>query len=486
MNRRIPEFHLRVIALYMLILLPLSAYSQQSSTLFLMHDVPQSNLLNPAVQLNCKLFIGIPMLGTTHLSFSNPAFTATSVLTEGELDIDQFYSDLGRLNMISAELALYPLMLGYRHENSYFTFSIAERIASFNTFPRELLGLGLYGNRQYVGETARLGNTRLNLNYYREYSAGWSYVWDRFTTFGAKAKLLFGKAGLFTGSSNLRLATDADTYDLSVNGNASIHSSFPLILNQDANGIITNISVPQLDYVGMLLNRRNPGLALDLGVIHQYNENITLSGAILDAGVIYWTDETNSVRSDIDFTYRGFVIGDNFSPATFFSELMDSLSQDALYEISNDAFLRLLPMQILLGATYQWKENVSFGLASRNLFVNRRIHPSVTASVNTELIDRFSLSLSWSWLDRSFANVGAGLAYTGRGMQVYLVSDNVAGLIWPLNTHTLNFRFGMNLMLGCRNRERDSDGNPNYSNSMPMGKCNWVEGARKKKMPRKF
>ena len=49
--------------LYLPIFLSISAYSQQSNTLYMMHDVPQSNLLNPAVQLNCKLFIGVPQPG---------------------------------------------------------------------------------------------------------------------------------------------------------------------------------------------------------------------------------------------------------------------------------------------------------------------------------------------------------------------------------------------------------------------------------------
>ena len=34
--------------------------AQQANTLYLMHAVPQSNLLNPAVQIQCRYYVGIP------------------------------------------------------------------------------------------------------------------------------------------------------------------------------------------------------------------------------------------------------------------------------------------------------------------------------------------------------------------------------------------------------------------------------------------
>ncbi|MFO7657601.1 MAG: hypothetical protein R6W78_11075, partial [Bacteroidales bacterium] len=48
---------------------------QQSHTLYFLHNVPQSNLLNPAVQNECKLFIGLPLISSLHINLANSGFT---------------------------------------------------------------------------------------------------------------------------------------------------------------------------------------------------------------------------------------------------------------------------------------------------------------------------------------------------------------------------------------------------------------------------
>ena len=173
----------------------------------------------------------------------------------------------------------------------------------------------------------------------------------------------------------------------------------------------------------------------------------------------------------------------DFSAAAYYRELADSIRNDILYDVSERSYLTALPLQVFLGAEYQWKKNITLGLVSRNLFANRRIHPSLTVSANAKFLNSMLFSLSWSYLDRSFANVGTGIAYSGRGLQIYLVSDNVIGLIRPLDTHTVNFRFGMNLMLGCPRDPREARKDPKH---MPMGNCNWMERERGKKRPRRF
>ncbi|MCA1746644.1 MAG: DUF5723 family protein, partial [Bacteroidales bacterium] len=81
--------------------------------------------------------------------------------------------------------------------------------------------------------------------------------------------------------------------------------------------------------------------------------------------------------------------------------------------------------------------------------VNRRVVGSATASANMHIAEHFHASVSWSLLNNSFMNAGLGVAYTGMGVQMYAVSDNVVGLFRPLDTRSINLRLGMNLMFGC-------------------------------------
>jgi ethanolamine ammonia-lyase large subunit len=64
-------------------------HAQQSNTFYLMHAVPQSNLLNPAVQIQCKYFIGIPVLSSIHLNYSNTAFTYNTLAGTDSWNIEK-------------------------------------------------------------------------------------------------------------------------------------------------------------------------------------------------------------------------------------------------------------------------------------------------------------------------------------------------------------------------------------------------------------
>jgi hypothetical protein len=68
----------------------------------------------------------------------------------------------------------------------------------------------------------------------------------------------------------------------------------------------------------------------------------------------------------------------------------------------------------------------------------------------------FETSLSWSYMNRSFLNVGIGIAYGRSPLQFYIVSDNILAPLFPMNTKNLNLRFGLNINLGCYKKEKIS------------------------------
>jgi hypothetical protein len=55
-------------------------------------------------------------------------------------------------------------------------------------------------------------------------------------------------------------------------------------------------------------------------------------------------------------------------------------------------------------------------------------------------------------MNRSITNVGIGIGYGRSPVQVYLVSDNILGFIWPMSAKNVNLRLGMNINIGCRDR----------------------------------
>jgi len=91
-----------------------------------------------------------------------------------------------------------------------------------------------------------------------------------------------------------------------------------------------------------------------------------------------------------------------------------------------------------------------------NRFFPVKIQTAATISLTTRHSENLETSVSWSYMNRSLANLGFGLGYGKSPVQLYMVSDNILGFILPMSAKNINLRFGLNLIFGCR-EELDID-----------------------------
>ncbi|MEN8201094.1 MAG: DUF5723 family protein [Bacteroidota bacterium] len=470
----------------MLLILGLTAFGQQSNTLYLLHDIPQSNLMNPAVQLECKWFVGIPVLSSVHASYSNTAFTYHDLANGEYWDLEQVLDQMHRVDLFGGESMLQAVSVGYKHKSYYFSFHISERAYMYQRIPRSSAELVIRGNSSYVGETARFNAFRSSGYYNREYAFGVSKAVDQFFTLGLRAKLLFGKANVSTGRSNMNLITGPNTFELQMEGDYTLNSSLPITIVQDPDGDITNILLDEINYAELLMNRRNPGISFDLGVIYSYDEKLTLSASLLDLGIMRWSTQLNKVSASGVFNYDELDTGTTTVSWDFFNEFMDSVYNSFDITVSQEPYVSFLPAQLFLGANYQLNDKLSLGTVNRNVLFRGKLHSSLTFQATTQLADKFLATLSWSYLNHSIKNLGAGIAYYGKGLQFHLVTDNFLGFFYPFDTRTINLRMGVNLMLGCPRDKKSKLQNESYGRMPGGGKCSWTErpGKRDRKMHR--
>ena len=82
-------------------------------------------------------------------------------------------------------------------------------------------------------------------------------------------------------------------------------------------------------------------------------------------------------------------------------------------------------------------------------------------------------------MNNTLKNVGLGLAWHSRGLQFHMVSDNLLGIIKPLDTRNLNLRFGFGVLFGCPKNKKEELKMSNDFNSMLDGNCYWANNADK-------
>jgi hypothetical protein len=441
---------MRNLLIILLMLETAALNGQQNQQLFQMHYLGESNFLNPAVQSECKWFIGLPVISSVHLNLANSAASYRQLVTNtsdstAQLNIDKVVNRLGLRTLIETEIHATLLALGYKLNDYYFAFSIIEKNNIPITLSKDIFALAWKGNTQFEGEHASTRGTSIYATHYREYAFGISRQNSYGNFLGIKGKLLFGKLNLSVPKSNISLYTDPTTFDLTLDGDLRINASAPLIIDQ-TDGRINTISFDENASIrNLIFNRKNWGFAFDAGFIRRMNEKITLSGSILDVGFIRWRSYLNNLSATDAFTYQG-VLADTGNVT---ESLLDSLT----FDVTNNAYTTMLPIKTYLGANYTLMERLDARATGSAVFYRTKIVPALTLGLDYNPFGHFHLVASYSVMYRAFNNVGLGFSL-GRGpLQFYMISDNAAGMILPLSARNINLRFGLNINLGCRSKE---------------------------------
>ena len=479
------RLHTTILFSLLIVSIPSLVRSQQSNTLYLLHQVPQSGLLNPAVRSACKWNVGIPVLTSTHISYSNTALSYNDLAGTDTWNLEGVFDQMHRVDLIRTELDLQLLSIGYNYKSFGFSFHISDRLQAYQLIPRDLAETFVYGNGPFIGETARFNALRPGAIYHREYSLGVSKVVDSRLTLGVRADLRFGKAGLYSNRSRINLSTGEDRFEVSLDGDYQVNASFPLDISVDANGIPDDVVLGTLDPVSFLLNRGNPGFTLDLGAIYRYDEKLTLSASLLDLGLIRWRTDLNNLAGSGSIVYTGTDPGAGVISDAFLNEMTDSILNAFDVTATQTPFTSTVPAQLFLGGSYHWKENITLGAVNRNLVFRNKIHSSLTLSARVDLLDRFLATVSWSYLNNSVKNVGAGLAWYGKGFNFHLVTDNFLGFFYPFDTRTVNLRMGFNVIFGCPKGKKEVLEGESYGNQPKGGDCSWATHRKISKKYRK-
>jgi hypothetical protein len=429
--------------------------AQQSNTLFFMHFLPESNFINPAVQNGCKLFIGVPVLSSIHMHASNSGFTANQLLNKVPggytLDAEGMLTRLAAKNIATSEVYTTILALGLQKDDYYYTFTIQEKDNMASLYSRDLAAFALKGNTQFEGKWIDLKGTGLFYNHVREFAVGVSKVKNNALTAGIKAKLLFGKLNATTGASDIRMYTQENTFDLMFETDAGFNSSLPYSMEVDDNGIYRFNHRYDNSVAHFAFNRKNPGIAFDLGFIYQYSNKLTFSGSLLDLGLVWYRSNLTNYSIKGDYLYQG-PGADSMISDRFLWDVFDGLNANVDVNLSYHPYVYFLDPRLYLGATYRVNDKLDANLLLYNRFFPVKIQTSVTASIIGRPLKNMEASLSWSYMNRSISNLGIGIGIGRSPMQFYFVSDNILGFFWPMSAKNVNVRFGLNLNIGCRDR----------------------------------
>jgi hypothetical protein len=450
-----PKSIFNIACLVCLLLFQTNTFAQRNFSLYNMDNTPQAHYMNPAFKPMSNVYISFP-LGMQSFGVSHSGFTYQDIIrrkndTLMELTPATAISKMAKINHINVEAQNEIFGLGLRIKKNYFSFAVMNRTQFNFMYSRDLFKFAFEGNgRDFLGERISLDGLGVNLNSYIEYGLGYNRQWNDKLSVGARFKLLSGIANVHTKKSQLGIHTDAETFDLTIDGSMRVNSSNVMHIANDTTG---QNAMNMYEYA---YNFKNMGFGIDAGANYKFSDKFSINASVVDLGFINWkTNTQNYVSNDVNYTFKGVDFNGFFQDSTvIFDRLSDSLEQVFSYAENTESYRSSLYTRFYIGGKYELNKKFSLHGMLYNEFVNKRYRPGAIVSANAHLGQWLTASLNYSVYGRSFANVGFGLSLRGGPIQFYIVSDNLLAFMLQTSAKNVHIMTGMGILFGKPDKER--------------------------------
>ncbi len=479
MNKNIIRIYLIVISIF---IINVVSVAQDSQTLYFMNRVPQSTFMNPAIQPKCNFFFGLPVVSSVQVGVGNNRLSLTDVVMkhpsndslitflhpDAVFNQSDFLAKLDENNFYYEDFSTDLLSFGFRTGEMYFTFNISEKFYMAVNYPKDLMEFALKGNEPFINQTVDLNYLGINASFYREYGLGVSRNFGDNLSVGARVKLLYGHANVYSDFDKNKLSMYSSADSIYLNADATFYTSSPMVPSYDQNGNLDGFNAPtyfenseQDSIINLAMAHNNRGFGIDVGVYYKPIDRLALSLSIIDFGFIKWdVKDVTLVNLVGSYSFKGVDLGDDLSGSESddpFQEVVDSLENSFTTSSATKSYKTYLGTKIYVGASYLVSNKFDVGFLSRSYILNGYLNQAFTLSANVRPLNGLSASLSYSIMNGSYNNIGFGLVLGGAPFQLYVISDNASAAFWGHKTTSFNLRFGLNFALGCRESKRAKD-----------------------------
>jgi len=429
--------------------------AQNERTGYYMRQIPQSSYANPAFMPGFKFYLSVPTISSVYTSYHNSGFNYNDVITKRAddslvFDQNKLLKAIGNNNDVGFSAQEEIAAMGFKAGKSYISFSLDAK-ATFNFhYTKDLMSLLINGNAPFIGKTVEISGAKVYGIAYGEAALGFAREINSKLKLGVRLKYLYGVAAINSQNSKVTLATDPISYALTAV--SDIHVDYAYSTNNN----------DKFDPGGMT---KNPGFAFDFGADYKVNEKLSINASILDVGSITWNQKVSNFVSTIpnnSFTFNGIAVNNLFNKSgsndSTFNHLLDTLKNKFNVKETHSSFKTSLVKRLNIGASYQLDRKDIAGVIIRNEFFAGSYNPSVTLSLNHQFGRILSGTISYSYIDRSYTNIGAGFAANLGPFQLYAVLDNAIAPMELKTTQTINAQVGLNLVFGNMLKKKRNTG----------------------------
>jgi hypothetical protein len=472
--------------------------SAQNNTLYLMHSIPQSIQLNPAILNPCRIYIALPVISSIRQCSRNTGFGFHDAIHTGSgtlsgtyyLDLDNLDKKLRRMNYSLANADIDLLGVGFAVKDWYLTFMISNHGSFQLSYPHDVASLkdGNWNVDTGSAIPINLSNLGVNTTIWNSIGLSASKEFTEGLRIGFRFKYLNGMANISTSKSTIKLNTTSDPITLDAEVNYKINSSIPVALGYGSSGLVNNVDFTPATHnlLGNYIFNGNRGMAIDAGLIYDLDDATQISASITDLGFFWWKKNVNNFTGNGSFIFQGIDLDqymNNPGQNDLLEALKDSLLNSFHASTTTKSYITAPPLNIYGGITRELLPNIKAGAMTWIEVNGKHLRPSLSLSLNFTPFKAFAATVSYTLMNNKFDQVGAGLAFGRRGAQFYILTDNIpvrftkdvsGSLLWPYNARMLSLRFGLNLFFGCEDKVKGKGGGAGSSKHFPKSRTKGV------------
>lgn len=417
----------KFLSLVIFMLFCYSGTAQESFTVSNLTVLPQGSYINPAqVPTHLKHYIGVPLLSNIRVNGNSQGFRIDDLgvddLCNWMIDYDQARRQVSDMNTYRLDGQIDLLYGGIESKAGFFTFNFSERVVGDMWLPRDLF-------RRYADEDLEepIAGRWYDLQYlqgqalhFKELAVGYASEARKGFNWGARVKFLLGHEAMFLENENWVVREDEEG-GLFTDGNFAVRSAG---FGHYAEG----------EPLFRLFSARNAGVALDAGLNYQYNDHWSFFASVRDLGGITWR--------------RG--LNQRMMPSTF-SSLMEEVDVtfDDLVNVpaeTTKSFRTNLPARVMAGGRYQFENKHTVNGLATARFYEEEMEIGVSLGYALPITSWLDGTVNYAIFNKTYNNVGAGLAMEFGNVQFYVASDNVLSVFSPTSATNNHFQTGLNLI----------------------------------------
>ncbi|MFY9153645.1 MAG: DUF5723 family protein [Prolixibacteraceae bacterium] len=334
------------------------------------------------------------------------------------------------------------LSIGYNSDYGAFNFRIKEVELIMNNFKGDFTRFLL--DPDFITIPMNLEqHMPAELLHYREYSLGYAKeIIENKLTLGIRAKVYFGKAAFVSEVSGYTENID-NSYYLKTKGSLKLSAPVNTVIN-DEEVLQPFVLQDNFSAGNYLLNTKNMGTGIDLGLTYQINNQILISASVVDLGKINWKNNLNSTILKGEILFEQEFInssGDNFLTKNSGFTIDNNFD---LFKVDSTkiAFSTSLPANYYLGFQYKITPELALGVVNRYIYKKDLSQYSLSLAAKYDVKPNISISSGYSIIGNSFFNIPFGIVYQWNRGQTFFATDNLFSFIIPSISDFTEITFG--------------------------------------------